>query len=370
MAGIRAHQDGRAPSRLLAGLSIVACSLTAGSIYCFPLFGPSLTRDLGLSLLQTNSIWGGAVFGQYFSASLMGHLGDTYGPRPLALIASVLFGTGYLLMAHTEWAAVDSQRRLSPQANDQRAAGTAVVALTAYFVLVGAGVAASVFGALRSSTSHFGGKHPGLALSVPLTLFSLSSLFLSSLASLSTFTDSKTGDLNGPKWLTFLGAGLMLVNALAAFGLTAPPPLPTTPARPDAPAESQASEASPLLPSASHSLDADSSRLSYTTPFATTDVLPQSASTGKLSIGKFAQVPAVWALALILFASVGGAEMVMSSVGSIVVSLRYGHLDALAKAGGDDEHLGKETLALRASQVQLIGESCPLLSLRWHLCKC
>lgn len=307
------------------------------------------------------------MFGQYFSASLMGHLGDTYGPRPLALIAAFLFGTGYVLMAHTEYTALQvrgqhEQPQQSGDGGDLRgAASSAVAALTFYFVLVGAGVAASVFGALRSSTSHFGGTHPGLALSVPLTLFGLSSLLLSSLASLAFFTDPQTGDLDGPKLLAFLGVGLMLVNAIASYGLSSPTaPASETQAQAHTASNGHASESSPLLSSdrPSPAVDVDASRLAYTSPIATSaSVLPQqTAPSGKLAIHQFAQVPAVWALALVLFAAVGGAEMVMSSVGSIVVSLRYGHVNAVA-AGEDKEHLGKETLALRASQVQLIGES-------------
>lgn len=91
-----------------------------------------MAADLGLSLLQTNAIWSAAVIGQYASAALIGSLSDTYGPRPVSLLASVLFGAGYLLMARTEKKAI-------VQNTDKQ---TAFVSMVLYFVLVGTGVAA------------------------------------------------------------------------------------------------------------------------------------------------------------------------------------------------------------------------------------
>lgn len=98
-----------------------------------------MSADLGLSLTQTNAIWSAAIVGQYASAALFGHIADTYGPRPLSLLASVLFGAGYILMARTESSAIAHRHAEGQFASSQRAN---FIAMAAYFVLVGTGVAA------------------------------------------------------------------------------------------------------------------------------------------------------------------------------------------------------------------------------------
>lgn len=208
----------------------------------------------------------------------------------------------------------------------------------------------SLFSALRSSTSHFK-SHPGLALSVPLTLFSLSSLFLSAFASLSYFTDPNTGDLNSPRWLAWLGAALMVTNALSALGLSVPSAESgsTSVAHGDEHAEARhASEASPLLGARRQTA------LVYSVPFGQR---PEDFTIEpSLTLKEYLSVPSVWIMAVILFAAVGGSEMVMSSIGSMVVSLRATHTMIAGDSEDDKTRLGKETLALRTQQVQLLGE--------------
>ncbi|MCO5584992.1 hypothetical protein L7F22_038924 [Adiantum nelumboides] len=336
-----------ATSRSTAAVFIVANSLTAGSIFCFPLFGPKMSADLGLNLTQTNAIWSAAILGQYASAAIFGHIADTYGPRPLSLMASILFGVGYVLMAHTESDAISHQQSSSPSSHSNRAN---FVAMAAYFVLVGTGVAASIFSALRSSTSHFK-SHPGLALSIPLTLFSLSSLFLSAFASLSFFTDPNTGDLNSPKWLAWLGAALMITNALSAFGLSVPE-------------EGQGREEA-VFESAQEEEDEPATERTTLLGSRPLPALLWSIPYGRnpsdypreplLSLKEYLSAPSVWIMGLVLFAGVGGAEMVMGSIGSIVVSLRAVHTALDGDNQDDKTRLGRETLALRTQQVQLLA---------------
>jgi MFS family permease len=67
----------------------------------------------------------------------MGSISDNYGPRPLSLLAAILFGAGYLLMAETERGAM-----ISGLSTKERSHSAAFVAMAVFFVLVGAGVAA------------------------------------------------------------------------------------------------------------------------------------------------------------------------------------------------------------------------------------
>lgn len=99
-----------------------------------------MASDLGLSLTQTNAVWSGAVVGQYASAAFIGSLADTYGPKPVSFLGAILFGAGYILMARTERNAI--LRKQTPQVDHDSTQQAAFVAMTAYFVLVGTGVAA------------------------------------------------------------------------------------------------------------------------------------------------------------------------------------------------------------------------------------
>ena len=67
--------------------------------------------------------------GQYASSAFMGSISDQHGPRPLSLLAALLFGGGYFLMAQTERGVFSSHEQ-------------SFIAMALFFVLVGAGVAA------------------------------------------------------------------------------------------------------------------------------------------------------------------------------------------------------------------------------------
>lgn len=203
----------------------------------------------------------------------------------------------------------------------------------------------SLFAALASSSAHFK-AYPGLALSIPLTLFSLSSLFLSSIASLSYFANPATGDLDSPRWLASLGAFLMIINLFSAYGLSVP--TIGTPNQITA-AETQ-TEDTPLL--VGQTTPHGDVLLAYTTP---RDVSPPSSQAIQstpplLTLRQFICTPSAWVLGFSLFAAVGGSEMVMSSIGSMVFSLLYANVENL-----DDEELGRDTLLIRTRQVQIIA---------------
>ncbi|UZJ54402.1 hypothetical protein CBS101457_003722 [Exobasidium rhododendri] len=332
-------------SRMLAAISIAANALTAGSIFCWPVFGPRIGADLGLTLTETNAIWASAVVGQYASSAFMGSISDNYGPRPLSLLAALLFGAGYFLMAKTEQSAMLSNA--SGASNQPHT--TAFIAMAVFFVLVGAGVAASLFSALCSSSAHFK-SHPGLALSIPLTLFSLSSLFLSSIASLPFFTDPETGDIDSPRWLASLGASLMIINTLSAFGLSLPAEEEDTNLSVIAVLDTstQSNETTPLLPGPPSVVA--SSILAYTTPPNFQGAQDDRATAPVLTLVEFSKTRSAWVLAFVLFAAVGGSEMVMSSIGSMVYSLQSGKISPQK-----EEEIGREILITRTRQVQLIA---------------
>lgn len=200
----------------------------------------------------------------------------------------------------------------------------------------------------------------------------MSSLFLTQLADLSVFKDPNTGDLSAPSFLGFLGALLAVVNVFGAFAFSGYQSLElrkkeeeerravqgqraahSHEAHADDPHSSetqrelesvlsnpprQPSENSPLLREEG---DAERSTAITFEPLPLVSASP--------SFGAYLRSPAFWSLTLLLFAAAGGAEMVMSSVGSMVVSL-------LAVHANDASQIGKEELKVRTRLVGVLGE--------------
>ncbi|KAE8270331.1 hypothetical protein A4X09_0g1987 [Tilletia walkeri] len=323
-------QDEAAPSyrRWLTAASIAACSLTAGSIFCFPLFSPSLTRDLDLTLKQTSSIWVGAVLGEYGFAAPAGIIADRFGPRVLCVIAAGLFFLGYNMMGREEAVAVAAralrESRLSEVAESVAMAATPIaprhasyLRLAFAFFLCGAGVSASYFSAVTAATRTFP-NFPSLAIALPLTLFSLSSMLLSAIGS-SFFADPSTGDLNTSAYLFFLAYMLGVVNLFAAAGMHNYKPISPSPTP-----ERRGSVVDGM--DDGDSTDSEDYRDNDEhTPLISSEIRPSRSTLPYLpkdsSLSSFLSAPSVWAIAFIMFIAVGSCEMLMSCVGSVVESL-------------------------------------------------
>lgn len=183
-------------------------------------------------------------------------------------------------------------------------------------------------------------------------MFSLSSLFLSSIASFAYFTNPTTGDLDSPRWLATLGASLTIINLFSAFGLSRPHEQQRS-ATISTPLEEEASsrldENTPLLP-ASNTNPAGEALLAYSIPVEFTLAQSTTSSVPLLTASQFLHTPSAWILGFVLFAAVGGSEMVMSSIGSMVFSLQ-----AVKASAQNDEEIGRDTLLARTRQVQLIA---------------
>ncbi|PWN22768.1 hypothetical protein BCV69DRAFT_96920 [Microstroma glucosiphilum] len=338
---------------------IAATSLTAGSIFCFPLFGPALTRDLGLNLTQTNTIWGGAVLGEYLTGGIWGLLADWYGPRVLSISAGLLFLVGYQLISHADVVAlnVDAITDGGLEGGDRPMAWGMFVLTVASFAGIGAAVAASYFAAVTASTRLFRTR-PGLAIAGPLTLFSLSSLFLTSVG-ITFFSDHTSGDLRAPSFLSFLGALLGVTNFFSAIFMDVKPP------QEKAIVDGRALE---------WDTDGEGPHVNERTSLLSTGDREAHEATverpllpgvpDSQSVSAFLLSPPVWALGLLMLVGVGAGEMVLSSVGNMVVSLLGNHTAEgktspsaasgvlyLAAAPG----IGPIALSIRANQVKLLA---------------
>lgn len=205
--------------RALVVSSIAVNALTAGSLFCFPLIGPSLMADFALDLKQTNILWSATVLGEYLSAAAWGAVGDQFGPAPLSAGASALFALGYGLMAQRAPTSVDGATG-ALLARAPLAFGSTLY-LAICFVIVGAGVGAAYFGSMTAATRVWP-QNPSRAIAFPLTLFSLSSLFLTAFGE-RFFVDAGDGELDSARFLTFLAALLGSLNVFVTWGMLSAP---------------------------------------------------------------------------------------------------------------------------------------------------
>lgn len=149
---------------------------------------------------QTNAIALGAILGQYGSALFMGAFADK-SARLSSLLASVLFASGYTMMA------ISLSRSIPPT----------YAFFVGYFVLAGSGTVASYFAALTASAKSFP-DHPGLAIGVPSALFGISPLLLSSIGS-ALFTiqeGDNAGDIDAVGLFAFFAGLNGIVNLFSA----------------------------------------------------------------------------------------------------------------------------------------------------------
>jgi len=143
----------------------------------------------------------------------------------------------------------------------------------------------------------------------------------------------------------------MIVNVLSAFGLS----LPTAEEEQSIPAlaidadsSNQSDETTPLLPGPPSTV-ADA-LLAYSTPLEHRSTQDAGMPIPNLTLPEFLRTPSAWVLGFVLFAAVGGSEMVMSSIGSMVYSLQ----SVGVSLQGEDE-IGRDILIVRTRQVQLIA---------------
>jgi len=167
---------------------------------------------------------------------------------------------------------------------------------------------------------------------------------------LSFFTNPATGDLDSPRWLASLGAGLTIINLLSAYGLSRPEETSAEQASQLTPAEhSRIDETTPLLPASA--IESPSQPfLAYCVPPQHPSAHSNPSATPILTASEFAKTPSAWILGFVLFAAVGSSEMVMSSIGSMVFSLQ-----AVNATSQKDDDISHDTLLIRTRQVQLIA---------------
>jgi MFS family permease len=130
---------------------------------------------------------------------VFGYICDTYGPAKLSLLSSSFFGPAYLLASYA------FANKLS------------YPVMVFAFVFVGMGTSSMYFSGVTTSAKNFTGNR-GLALSLPIASFGLSSLWQSQVVS-RVFTDRKTGELGISTVFLAYSVFLMMIGCLGFLGL-------------------------------------------------------------------------------------------------------------------------------------------------------
>jgi len=263
---------------------IGANALCAGAIFCFPLLAAPLGVNLRLSQAQLSTIALAGMMGQYPFGPIWGMLADRCGPWACSLCASVLFALSFALFSTTVSAPAAAT------------SSTTYLLLVFYFFLAGLGTVASYFSFIFSASKVFP-RNSGFATGVVTAVFGFSPFVLSVIAT-TYFTDIETGAVNVAGFTKFLAMRLGLVHAISAIGLRAVP----REGEPKPEDTEGASETSPLL--ASKTLEQRQQ-----------EEAARDSAFAVLCDHQF------WMLTLIVVICIGSAEMVMTNIGTIAISL-------------------------------------------------
>ncbi len=192
-------------------------SLCAGSITTYSLYAPRFLTQLHYTQLQVNAVSIAAEMGLYLLVPLFGYLCDRYSPTPLSLLASFLFGGGYLLAAFIYKAGPPASSE-APEAH-----GLPFSLMVCAFIAVGAGTACMYLSAVATCAKNFSrGKYRGLILALPIAAFGLSGMWQSQVGANLLYEhlpDGQKGDVDVFRYFLFLGLLLIGIGLLGALFL-------------------------------------------------------------------------------------------------------------------------------------------------------
>lgn len=207
----------REVTRTVSLVCAVLSSLCAGSITTYSLYAPRFLAHLRYTQLEVNAISIAAELGLYLPVPLFGYLCDRYSPAPLSLLASLLFGGGYLLAAFTY--------RAGPPASSgvPGAHGLPFALMVLAFLVVGAGTSSMYLSGVATCAKNFStAKNRGLILALPIAAFGLSGVWQSQVGAHLLFErlpNGGKGDVDVFRYFLFLGLLLIGVGLLGALAL-------------------------------------------------------------------------------------------------------------------------------------------------------
>ncbi|EAU88607.2 hypothetical protein CC1G_04313 [Coprinopsis cinerea okayama7 len=275
----------------LACVAIVLNAIWAGGIFTFPLMSPILAEHSKLSQPQLTTIVLAGMMSQYTIASVVGKVIDTYGPAICSLVAAMLFTGAY--------AGFSVQIYFTPDDPSPEQSKVMFHRLSLSFLCAGLGTVFAYFSSLFAASRIFP-RHIGVASGTSMALFGLSPLFLSVIAS-RWFTDQSTETLNVTRYTAFLAISSAAVYFSSALFLHIN-------------SDVEATAASQAASSDIENRDADE-----TTSLLSSNRKPPTYQ--EQSVLTLLKKSDFWLLAIFCVVTLGTSEMVISNIGSIVVSL-------------------------------------------------
>ncbi|CAG8959274.1 hypothetical protein HYFRA_00013043 [Hymenoscyphus fraxineus] len=203
--------------RYVAFASAILSCLCAGSITTYSLYGHLFQERLRYTQLQVNIVIIAAELALYLPVSLLGYLCDRIGPAPLSLMASFLFGLGYLLAAFTYKSGAKDVMGYTHER------GWPLWVMVVAFVIIGLGTTCMYLSAVTTCAKNFGkSKYRGIALALPIAAFGLSGMWQSQFGARVLFEktlDGKRGDVDVFKYFVFLACTLVAVGLVGSVFL-------------------------------------------------------------------------------------------------------------------------------------------------------
>ncbi|KPI38257.1 putative transporter mch1 [Cyphellophora attinorum] len=200
--------------RIVSFTCAVLSCLCAGSITSYSLYANRFLTDLHYTQYRINIVSITAELGLYLLVPGWGYICDRFSPPPLSLLASLLFGSGYLLAAY-------SYRSGPPQ--DAGGDGWPFGVMVLAFFFIGAGTSCMYLSAVATCAKNFAeSKYRGFMLAVPIAAFGLSGMWQSQVGAqllAETHEDGSKGDLNVFRYFVFLAGLLFAVGIVGFLGL-------------------------------------------------------------------------------------------------------------------------------------------------------
>lgn len=166
-------------------IALISC-LSAGSIMLFSLFATGLHDLLHLTYFEINTIASLSALGMYLCNPIIGYFADCYGPASLSLISIWFFCPSYFVNAYLV--------RLL-QNNKAGITSFYVYSFGISFAFIGLATSSLYFSSLLTCAKIYP-HHKGLAISLPVTCYGISSLVGSQLMKLDYFNHNNYLDLN------------------------------------------------------------------------------------------------------------------------------------------------------------------------------
>ncbi|KAI0362273.1 MFS general substrate transporter [Trametes cingulata] len=303
--------------------AVAANAICAGGVYSFPLIAPALVEKLKLTQPQLTTIALAGMAGQYPFAALVGKAIDRYGPWSCSLAACILNGLGFSLFAR-------EVARTSPDITQPSTSSFHLLVL--YFGMIGLATVCSYFALVFAATKTFP-QYIGIASGTSMSIFGLSPFFLSLVSSRYFTTAGHTVDVAGFFTLMAVLTGSVHLVSTLIFRVNPIPREAVAEPTDTGSGEGSSTDAEYVGTPSGGALEEEEPLLPDSTPKpkdpATVHVIPVQEPQHGSTLDLFKD-PYFWVLSVWMLIVVGSAEMVVSNLGTIVLSLPSSSSNATA----------------------------------------